>query len=149
MYYKKEKSYNKLSALCEKAFLNSDGYITLISVLVVGAIGVAITTSLLLFGLGSSRSSFAIEQSAQARSLADACAEEALQEIRDSTPYTGSDNLSLGQGDCDYTVTSGGGQNRTIDASGTVGTVQRKVKISINAINPSINITSWQEVADF
>jgi len=125
------------------------GYITLISVLVVGAVGVAITTSLLLFGLGSSRSSFAAEQSAQARALAGACAEEALQQIRDSTPYTGSDSLSLGQGSCDYTVTNGGGQNRTIEATGTVGSVVRKVRVVIDTINPSINITSWQELADF
>lgn len=127
---------------------NQDGFITLISVLVVGAVGVAITLSLILLGLGSSRTSFAVEQSNQAKALTNACTEEALQQIRDSAPFIGSGNLTLGQGTCAYTVTSQGGQNRTIIASGTVGTIVRKVKIIIDKINPAIQVVSWQEVAD-
>lgn len=125
------------------------GYVTLLSVLVVGAVGVTIATSLLLLGLGASRSSFAVEQSDQAKALANACAEEAMQQIRDSMPFTGSNDLSLGQGDCSYTVTSQGGQDRTVTATGEVGTVVRKVKIIIDQINPTIQVVSWQEVADF
>src|SRR3990167_10115613 len=124
------------------------GYITLISVLVVGAVGLSITVSLILLGLGSSRTSFSVEQSNQAKGLANACAEEAMQQIRNSTLFIGSGNLSLGQGVCGYTVTGGVGQSRTIAASGTVGTVIRKVKIIINQINPTIQVVSWQEVAD-
>ncbi len=124
------------------------GYITLISVLVVGAVGVAVATSLILLGLGSSRTSFAVEQSGQAKALANACAEEALQQIRDSTPFTGSGSLTLGRGTCGYTVTSQGGQNRTITSSSTVNSVIRKVQVIISAITPAITVTSWQEVAD-
>ena len=116
--------------------------------LVVGAVGVAIALSLILLGNGSSRTSFALQQSAQAKGLANACAEEALEQIRESTAFTGSGNLTLGQGTCTYTVTSGGGQNRTIATSGTVGTILRKVSITISAINPLIVVTSWQEVAN-
>ena len=137
-----------LSSYTKRWYNNNGGYITLISVLIVGAVGIAITTSLILLGLGSSRTSFAVEQSNQAKALANACAEEALQQIRDSTPFTGSGNLTLGQGVCSYTVTSQGGQNRTITASGTVGTIMRKVKIIIDKINPTIQVVSWQEVAD-
>lgn len=126
-----------------------DGYIALITVLVIGAVGVAVAVSLLLLGLSSSRTSFALEQSNQAKALANACSEEALQQIRDSTPFTGTGNLSLGQGTCTYTVTSQGGQNRTITSSGTVGTIVRKVKIILDTITPNINVTSWQELADF
>ena len=126
-----------------------NGFITLTSVLVVGAVGVAIATSLILLGLGSSRTSFAVEQSNQAKGLANACAEEALQQIRDSTPFTGSGNLTLGQGICTYTVTNQGGQNRTITSSGTVGSIIRKVKIIIDKINPTIQVVSLQEGPDF
>ena len=126
-----------------------NGYITLLSVLVVGAVGVAIAVSLILLGLGSSRTSFALEQSNQAKALTNACAQEALQQVRDSTSFTGTDNLTLGQGTCTYTVTHNGGQNRTIISSGTVGTIIRKVEVTIDTINPQINITSWQEVGNF
>jgi len=129
--------------------MNKKGYVALITVLISGAIGVAIATSLLLLGLGSSRTSFALEQSNQAKALANACSEEALQQIRDSTPFTGTGSLTLGQGTCGYTVVNDGGENRTVTASGTVGTVVRKIKIIVNTINPAINLTSWQEVADF
>lgn len=125
------------------------GYVTLISVLIIGAIGVAIATSLLLLGLTSSRTSFAWQQSSQARGLADACMEEALQQINDSIPFSGTGNLTLGQGICTYTVTRTGGQNRTITASGTVGTIIRKVKVFVTKITPDITVSSWQEVANF
>lgn len=128
---------------------NEKGYITLLSTLFLVAIGGVIAGSIILLGLGSSRSSFALVQSNQAKALANACAEEALQQIRNSTLFTGTGSLTLGQGLCSYTVTSGGSENRTIISTGTVGTVIRKVKIIISAINPTINITSWQEVADF
>ena len=119
------------------------------SVLIVGAIGTAITVALILLGLGSSRTSFALQQSNQAKALANACGEEALQQIRDSISYTGTTSLSLGDGTCTYTVTSQGGTNRTINASGAVSTITRKIKIIVNTINPYILLTSWEEVADF
>ena len=128
---------------------SNTGYVALITVLVIGAVGTAIAVSVILLGLGSSRTSFALEQSNQAKALANACAEEALQQIRDSTPFTGTGSLTLGQGTCGYTVVNDGGENRTVTASGTVGTVVRKIKIIVNTINPAINLTSWQEVADF
>lgn len=121
------------------------GYITLISVLIVGAVGTAITTSLILLGLGSSRVSFAIEQSNQAKALANACAEEALQQIRDSESYPETGELSLGQGACSYTVKNQDEQNRAIDTSGTVGTIVRKVEMTIDQIDPAIRVVLWQE----
>jgi len=125
------------------------GYMTLLTVIIASAIATSITIFILTTGTNSSRSAFVIEQSTQAQALANACAEDALQEISDSTPFEGSGALSLGQGACSYTVTKLTGQNRTIDATGTIGSIVRKVQISIDNINPSINITSWQEVADF
>src|SRR3989344_8050917 len=128
---------------------NQRGYIVLITVLVIGAVGVAIAIAVLWLGLGSSKSSFALEQSNHAKALANACAEEALQQIRDSTPFSGTGNLTLGQGTCTYTVTKLTGQNRIATASATVNTIVRRVKVIIDDINPDINVTSWQEVADF
>ena len=119
------------------------------SVLVVGAIGIAITTSLLLLSVGTLLTSFSEERSGQARALANACAEEGLRQIRHAAAFTGTGNLSLGSGTCSYTVTSQGGENRTVISSGLAGTVTRKVKVIINAIAPAIQTVSWQEVSDF
>ena len=128
---------------------NQSGFITLMSVLVASAIVVAVSISLLLLGLGSSRTSFSQEQANQAKALANACTEEALQQIRDLSSYSGSGNITMGQGTCTYTVFNLGGSSRRVEASGSVGSVIKKVKIIINRIRPLINITSWQEVGDF
>jgi len=122
------------------------GYIGLISVLFVGAVGTVIATTVILLGLASSRSSFAVVQSNQAKAAANACAEEALQRIRDFVPFSGSGTLTLASGSCNYSVTKGTGHNRTVAAAGFVGSVVRRVGITIDTINPAINITSWQEV---
>lgn len=119
------------------------------SVLIVSAVGIAMTVAVLLLGVSASRTSFATEQSNQTKALTNACAEEALEQIKTSSSFTGTGTLSLGQGTCTYTVTSQGGQNRTITASGTVGTVTRKVQAVISTINPTVTVTSWQEVSAF
>lgn len=124
------------------------GYITLISVLIVGAVGIAVTLSIILLGIGSSRTSLAVEQSSQAKSLANACTEEALQQIRDLSSFTGTGALTLGRGACTYSVTSQGGQNRTITTVGTVGTIVRKITVILNKVTPLVGVTSWQEVAN-
>ncbi len=123
-----------------------NGYITLISVLVVSAISVAVSVSLLLLGLSFSQTSYALQQSNQAKGLANACAEEALEQIRTTTSFTGAGNLTFGLGSCTYTVLSTGGEGRTILASGTVDNTIRKVSVIIDSINPLITASSWQEV---
>jgi len=127
---------------------SNKGYIALIAVLTVIVVGSTIATSLILLGLGFSRSTFTLGQSNRAKAAASACAEEALQEIKNSPSFSGSGNLNIGEGTCDYTVEQLGGNNRLITSSGNVGTVVRKVKITLDQVNP-INITSWQEVANF
>ena len=123
--------------------IHEKGFITLLSVLVVGAVGIAVALSLIMLGLSSSRSSFAVEQSDQAKGLANACAEEALQQVHDSSSFNGTGALTLGRGTCSYAVSSSA---HTVDATGTVGTIIRKSHIVISATNPQITITSWQEV---
>lgn len=125
------------------------GYVTLLSVLIVGALGTAVATTLIILGLGSSRTSFTLAESSQARAFSNACAEEALESIREVPGFSGSGGLTFSQGTCSFTVVSTGGENREIKASSTVGRVVRKVKIILDRITPKINVTSWQEVADF
>lgn len=128
--------------------LNS-GFITLISVLIVAAIGVTVGIYVILNSLGFARSSLAAIQSAQARALANACANEALQQVHDNLAYAGTGSLVMGEGSCSYTVTVLTGNSRKVIASGTVGTIIRKVQIEITALRPNINVSSWKEVADF
>lgn len=125
---------------------NSHGYVALLAILIVGAAATAVAVALLITGTDSQRATLITQQSAQARNLATACAEEALQQMHDNTAYTGTAPLTLGQGTCSYTVTNTGGSNRSITTTGTVGSVVRKLQIYVT-ITTSISITSWQEVS--
>jgi len=128
---------------------NSRGYTVLFAVIVVGAVSLVIMTSLSFVSFGSVQSAGINYKSNQANALANACAESALQEVRSSDTYTGSNNITLGSGTCSFTVTNSGGDIREIRATGSVGDVIRKVKVQTSALNPLIIISSWQEVADF
>lgn len=128
---------------------NSDGYVLLISVLILGAVGLAAVLSLILIGVSSSRSALATQQSAQAKLLADTCIESGLEQIRESNTYTGGSTLTFGINNCVYSVANLGGNIRQINATGTVDQVIRSVKVTTSALSPKIIISSWQEVGDF
>lgn len=124
------------------------GYVALLAILIMGAASLAVSLALLMTGTDAQRATLVTQQSAQARNLAAACAEEALQQIHDNTAFTGNNLLNHGQGTCSYTVTSTGSATRVIDTSGTVGSVIRKIKVYVTITSSSISVTSWQEVAD-
>jgi type II secretory pathway component PulK len=124
-----------------------DGYVALLSVLVLGAIAIAVALALLTSGTDRQRESLVLQQSTQAQSLAVSCAQEALQVVHDTTTYTGTASLTLGSGSCSYTVTSTGASTRTITVSANVSSVTRKLQIYATINATSISITSWQEVS--
>lgn len=127
--------------------IKQKGYIALSVTLIIGAVASVILVSLLVLGLGYSRSSQSSSFSLQARSLADACVEDGLRQLRANNGYTASNTtISLGNGTCTYSLTNTGGNNRQIDAHGDVGTVTRKVKVLTNALSPKITVSSWTEV---
>ncbi len=123
------------------------GYIALLMLLIVGAATTAIALVLLTIGTDAQRSALITQQSIQARQLANACAEEALQQIHDSTSYTGTNSLTLGAGNCNYIVTTTGASTRTITTTATVGAAVRKLAVYATIGSSSISITSWQEVS--
>jgi hypothetical protein len=126
---------------------NESGYIALMAVLIVGAAALAISLVLLTTSIDSQRSALVSQQSKQARSLAVACGQEALQVMHDNTAFTGTAGLTLGQGTCSYTVTNTGGSNRTITVSATVSTITRKLEIYATIGASNISVTSWQEIS--
>lgn len=135
--------------MLDNAHHQKRGYVTLISVLIIGAVGIAVASSLLMLGLLSSRTSFVYGQSGQARVLASACAEEGLQQIVNDTSFSGAGMISFENGNCTYEVTARGKQRRDMEAVGEVGAVIRKIEVAIDRVDPQLEIGSWQEVADF
>jgi hypothetical protein len=125
------------------------GYIALLSVVVLGIVGVSIMLSVILSGITALKTDLALQQSSQVRSAASSCGEEALEKILETGTTTSSGNLTLGSSTCSYAITSQNGQNIKINATGMQGTLMSKVQILIATTSPSIVLSSWQEVGDF
>lgn len=128
------------------------GFVTLLSIMIIGAITAAIMTTVVLVGIGATKNSLTDNSDRQALALADACAETALVLIQATTSYTSASAVTvspLGAGSCTHQVTASGPNGKIIDASGTVGTVTRRIKVLLSATSPSLTVTSWQEVAAF
>lgn len=127
----------------------SSGYIILYSIVVLGSIALALVIYLSSFVVSDSRTNTDYQKSLQARSLADSCVELGLMAIRNNTNFSGTNNFTLEQGNCTYTVINSGGSIREVRSTGSVGAIIRKVKVITSQLNPQIQLSSWTEVADF
>lgn len=120
------------------------GFSTLFVVIILGGIAVSLAVMLSTSSVWSIRGSRDATAAATARSLTNACAEVAIEAIRENNAYIGSDTVILGGDTCTYTVTNTGASNRTITVTGSVANSISKVQINTDAFNP-IHVVSWQE----
>ena len=119
------------------------GYIALISMLIIASVGLVIANTLTLSGIGQARAALDMETGQMASNLAYSCLEDGLLQLKNNFSYTGG-TISLGNGNCSIAI-SGAGKNRTfaisaiqIDSPGYYKNLQatiRKQGYSINLIN--------------
>lgn len=129
---------------------NEQGYIVLISVLIILALVVLIASSANLISISESRMGLQESQTWQAYYLAGACAEDTLMKLKDNLDYMGNETLTFGDDSCFIELVEGAGNNdRLVKVSGTVNNQIRKIKIEINQVRPGMEIKSWSEVPEF
>lgn len=136
----------KVKLSCGVLGITSPGFITLFSIIILA--GVAMVLVGFLFGqsLWATKSSLEELGSAKARSSANACAETALQTIKDSNSFVGTGNLTINAVNCSYTVSNTGGNNRSITViAGSGNEAIRKINITTDAFSPKLHISGWQE----
>lgn len=126
---------------------SASGYITLVLVVIVGAITAAIVLTALSDGVSSSQTGLSFIQEYKARSFADACAEQALYLIHIGTigtPGTGTGTLTPdASGTCTYDVSVDAGGNVTIDAEGVSGRATVPVAVTATVSLGAVTITNW------
>lgn len=134
------------------------GFATLLAIMAIFAIGTVAAVFSLSLAIGSSHFAVDLVQSKKAQALADQCAELAARKIKDSPDYTGTESFSHEWGECGYSVaseTADGVITWQIDALGTNGGAQRKVRAEYSATippepDPPVPLLDlWREVADF
>ena len=133
-----------------KKTTNLNGYVALMSVIILGAVGGLITLTLYLTGIQSAQSSDLYIKSYQAKTLADTCAESAIGKIITSSTTLETGNIVLGNGNCNFIITNGIDTAKYITSTANVGDVIRKVSVIVDTskttTNHTIKILSWQEV---
>lgn len=125
----------------------NEGFIALISVLIISAVTVAIVLSIPLLGITESRSALGFKKGQEVLKIAEGCVEEALLRLRDKANYSGG-SLNVGDGSCTISI-SGTGSDRTVDITATLSVPPdyvKKLQITAKRIGNSINIVTWQEV---
>ncbi len=129
---------------------NSQGYVLLLSVIVVGVVAGSIAGTILLFGIGSNRTALATQQGMNAREVANSCAQEVLEQLIQDTAYAGGEELVFENGTCTVAAVGGSGDvNRTVQVTGVSGDATRRMEVVVTTVGPPMVISSWQEVSSF
>lgn len=123
-------------------------YIFLLSVLFIAAIAVSIVGSYLLLSIASLQNGLALENATQSIELAQSCGERALKTLLTDSSYSGNETVTLFGGTCRiYAIGGYGNADRTLCVEGVHGNNTRRLEIFILRLLPSIQISSWREVA--
>ncbi|MDO8265303.1 MAG: hypothetical protein Q7T34_02955 [Candidatus Parcubacteria bacterium] len=122
------------------------GFIALITVLIISAVALMIGLDVSLFSIGEANMSSKKIQSSQSYYLANLCAEKALRELRKNSAYQGNENLVFPEGQCSILPIEG---NWIIKVSADSLNQVRKIKITVGQLDPKITIISWIQVSDF
>jgi hypothetical protein len=138
------------------------GFIALITILSASAVALLISSTILLRSITEATYSINEESSAKAWATVNACGEYALIHLASSTitdiegggwDYEGDYTLDVGDYSC-Y-IDSVGNRNtgtttpRIIKASSAVNSFVRKIMITAETNDPTVVVSSWEEVADF
>jgi type II secretory pathway pseudopilin PulG len=126
-------------------FINKKGFSTLFIVIIIGTVALSLALTLSTSSLWSIKGSTDTKNANKAKSLTMACAEVALETIRENNNYTGTDNITLDGDSCNYNIINTGGGTRSIVISGESAGVIRKLNINTSSFNPLV-ISSWQEI---
>jgi hypothetical protein len=136
-------------------FKNNNGYVALMSVLVISAVGMVIAVSLLVTSMLYQRSNFSLEEGYRANSLAKACLNIALEKISFNSLYIGDESINFENDHCEILPLIKEGDTYTIYSKGIAGLSEKKNKIivvrieDIDTFEVSMQIEYWKEVADF
>lgn len=127
-----------------------EGYVALMSVLIISAVLLIISVGLSLRSINEASMSLGEQESRKALAMADLCMEKALMKLESVLNYAGNESIILGDKSCDILTVSGNGNfNRTVQTQGTVSNYTKKIKVEVSQISPIMQILSWEEVAEF
>ncbi len=125
--------------------VNQKGFSTLFIVIILGSMVLALAIAFASSSVFVLRSSVNFEKSAKARAVANACAESALEHIKLDNMHSGENVILIDSYECTYHIIHQGDEKRSIEVSGNVDRVIRRIRIETSSFNPLV-ISFWKEV---
>lgn len=120
------------------------GAMLLISILAVGGVGLALVLGSAVRLIGELHAGEGDVASRQALAAAESCVYESLLRlVRDSS--FGGATLTVGEASCTSVVTSEGGAQRSIVATGMRGRWTRSLIVRVDIGTPKLTILEWSE----
>lgn len=129
--------------------MKKPAFVALISVIIVSAIILTISLTLIFTNLNASLSGLIVRQSQQARALAKTCSELALLQLANNFNNTASNAYNFTEGNCEFEILTINSNTRQINSIGELKNIFRKESLEISLVNDNIEISIWQELADF
>ncbi len=123
---------------------SKQGYIALISIIIITAVILIISISINLSGVSEIQMSVSENQSLESFAVAEAGISEAMIRLKRDSGYSGG-SLNIGNGSCTIEVTSNA-SNRTITSTGIVNDLTRKIESIVELNGNNLTIISWKEI---
>lgn len=122
------------------------GYILLVTILVAGAVGVVIATSLLFLATNAGRMGLTIEQSGRALAYANTCMENALAALTADGTYAGNETTTFSNGSCHiYAIGGSGNASRHVCVRGASGSATRYLEATLSRVLPTAQFSVFRE----
>jgi len=119
------------------------GYTAIASVLVIAAVVFIVSTSVSLLSVGDIQSAFSSYKSAQALSLVEGCAEDALLRLNETASIPAVINIP--QGTCAISVNSQTGNDWILTVTGTFENYTKSLQIQV-ARSSNVDVSAWREL---
>ncbi len=126
---------------------NNPGIIAIMTVLVIGAIILAVSIGAATRTRIETKTNESEEGTNRAMTAATSCMESALARLSDNSTYTGNQSLSVGVDTCSIATITTSGITRTVKTSSTVNGHTRRLQVTVSNVNPPLQVSSWQEVS--
>jgi hypothetical protein len=129
-----------------KNLFKKNGYVALITLIIIGAIVLTAVLSLTFISLSQRAGMIERDRTLKNYYLANACAHEALIRLQKDLSYSGNETIIIDNYSCRIEAILGSGNNsRTIITRSQIAEQQKKIKIDIAQLRPVTIINSWGE----
>jgi len=127
----------------------NNGYIAMISIIIIGAVVLGLVVAMTNVSLSQKMSLISQNLSAKSYYLANACAHIAVVNLQKDENYAGNEVQDIDGEICNIEpVTGTGNENREITTSSTNGNHTKKIKVTIDQLRPTTEISYWGELIE-